>query len=226
MTSDARGVFSNGQAERLPLFPLGTVLLPDGVLPLRVFEVRYLEMIGQCLRDGQPFGVVLLERGTEVRRPGQAERLAGVATCARIVAHERPQPGLIQLVCHGFERVRLHQAHQEKNGLWVSQATVLPQDDPGWGVLPDLEPAVHLLAQLLDRAGGSKGRAAAQPADPHPRPLFAGQPQLKQPGWVANRWIELLPLDMRRKQQLLEVDSPILRLELVADLLRQHRLIE
>ena len=42
MTSDARGVFSNGQAERLPLFPLGTVLLPDGVLPLRVFEVRYL----------------------------------------------------------------------------------------------------------------------------------------------------------------------------------------
>ncbi|MCB2040838.1 MAG: LON peptidase substrate-binding domain-containing protein, partial [Rhodoferax sp.] len=54
--------------ESLPLFPLGTVLFPGGVLPLRIFEVRYLDMIGKCHRHGAPFGVVALTRGSEVQR--------------------------------------------------------------------------------------------------------------------------------------------------------------
>ena len=46
----------------LSLFPLGTVLFPDGVLPLRIFEPRYVDMVGRCMREGVPFGVVLFER--------------------------------------------------------------------------------------------------------------------------------------------------------------------
>jgi len=53
----------------LPLFPLGTVLFPGGVLPLRIFEVRYLDMIGKCHKAGAPFGVVSLTEGSEVRVP-------------------------------------------------------------------------------------------------------------------------------------------------------------
>ena len=56
--------------QSLPLFPLGTVLFPDGVLSLRVFEVRYLDMIGKCHKAGAPFGVVSLTQGNEVRQPG------------------------------------------------------------------------------------------------------------------------------------------------------------
>jgi Lon protease-like protein len=56
------------QLQSLPLFPLGTVLYPDGLLPLQIFEVRYLDMIGKCHKHGTPFGVVSLTEGTEVRR--------------------------------------------------------------------------------------------------------------------------------------------------------------
>ena len=54
--------------QALPLFPLGTVLFPGGLLPLRIFEVRYLDMIGRCHKAGAPFGVVCLSEGSEVRR--------------------------------------------------------------------------------------------------------------------------------------------------------------
>jgi uncharacterized protein len=53
---------------QLPLFPLQTVLFPGGWLPLRIFEVRYLDMIGRCHKAGAPFGVVSLSEGSEVRR--------------------------------------------------------------------------------------------------------------------------------------------------------------
>ncbi|MCZ8254241.1 MAG: peptidase S16, partial [Polaromonas sp.] len=56
----------------LPLFPLGAVLYPGGLLPLRIFEVRYLDMIGKCHKAGAPFGVVSLTEGSEVRRPADA----------------------------------------------------------------------------------------------------------------------------------------------------------
>src|SRR6478735_8257500 len=58
----------------IPLFPLSTVLFPDGVLPLQIFEVRYLDMISRCLTDDEPFGVVLLTHGQEVRAPEGLER--------------------------------------------------------------------------------------------------------------------------------------------------------
>jgi Lon protease-like protein len=54
----------------LPLFPLRTVLFPGGLLPLKVFEQRYIEMTKACLRDGRPFGVCLITRGDEVAREG------------------------------------------------------------------------------------------------------------------------------------------------------------
>ena len=66
--------------EALPLFPLGTVLFPGGLLPLQIFEVRYLDMIGKAIKAGTPFGVVSLTEGREVRQrqeqaPGLAQRL-------------------------------------------------------------------------------------------------------------------------------------------------------
>ena len=67
----------------LPLFPLGAVLFPGGHLPLRIFEVRYLDMIGKCHKAGAPFGVVSLTAGSEVQRPG-----AGAADPAANAAAE------------------------------------------------------------------------------------------------------------------------------------------
>ena len=64
-----------------PLFPLNIVLFPDGALPLRIFETRYLDMVRRCMRETQSFGVVLIREGGEV---GPAETF-DVGTVAKIV---------------------------------------------------------------------------------------------------------------------------------------------
>ena len=88
----------------IPLFPLGTVLFPGGLLPLRIFEQRYLEMAKACLRDGTPFGVCLIREGSEVGTPATHEELGCLA---RITQWDMQQLGLLQLVAQGGERFRV-----------------------------------------------------------------------------------------------------------------------
>ncbi len=110
----------------LPLFPLGTVLFPDGRLALRVFEPRYLDMVGRCHRTGAPFGVVALAEGGEVRVAGAPpERLEPIGTLAHIVRLQQPQPGLLWIECRGGERFRIDQATRLTHGLWVADVTLL-----------------------------------------------------------------------------------------------------
>jgi Lon protease-like protein len=87
----------NRQPHSLPLFPLTTVLFPGGLLPLKIFEQRYVDMAKACLKDGQPFGVCLLLKGDEVA-PARADPLefANVGTQARIVDFDMPQLGILQ----------------------------------------------------------------------------------------------------------------------------------
>ena len=194
----------------LPLFPLGTVLFPGGQLPLRVFEVRYLDMIGRCHRAGAPFGVVALAQGQEVRTPGAPrERLQPVGTLARITALEQPQPGLLLIQCQGEQRFRIDQPHQLRHGLWVADVSLLPPD-PVVTIPDDLQAA----ARTLRRAHDSLRR------QPQALPLPATDAlDYDDCGWVANRWCELLPLPTATRQHLMSLDSPLLRLELVADML-------
>ena len=100
----------------LPLFPLGTVLFPGGVLPLRIFEVRYLDMIGKCHKAGAPFGVVSLTEGSEVRVPGGKEAFAGVGTIATIADLDTPQPGLMVIRAQGEQRFRITSRDQLRHG--------------------------------------------------------------------------------------------------------------
>ena len=91
----------------LPLFPLGAVLYPGGRLSLRVFEVRYLDMVRKCHTLGAPFGVVALTSGTEVRQAGAApETLAPVGTLCHVESLVSPQPGLLTIQCSGSARFR------------------------------------------------------------------------------------------------------------------------
>src|SRR6187549_2881861 len=105
--------------QSLPLFPLGTVLFPGGVLPLRIFEVRYLDMIGRCNKAGAPFGVVLLTQGNEVRTPGSTEAFSRVGTLATISEVDTPRPGLMMIRASGAQRFRIQSSDQLKHGLWV-----------------------------------------------------------------------------------------------------------
>lgn len=197
--------------QSLPLFPLGTVLFPDGVLPLRVFEVRYLDMVRRCHRAGAPFGVVALTQGQEVRAAGApSEQFHAVGTLARIEQLEQPQPGLLMIRAVGLQRFRIASREQLKHGLWVADVEQIEADK----VVPvpaDLQPASQALAQLV-KTLEDKGTPARQ------MPL-QGPWRHDDCGWVANRWCELLPMPVALRQRMLELDNPLVRLELVGDLL-------
>lgn len=206
----------------LPLFPLGTVLFPGGVLPLRIFEVRYLDMIGRCWKEGRPFGVVALTEGHEVRRPEASERFAAVGTLAHITHFHAPQPGLMMIRCVGGQRFRLSGSHQLKHGLWVGEAEAIA-DDPEVPVPDDLKPVAQALDDVLKRLKAQMDEALGPSATPEQAALAALQMPIAEPwrlddcGWVANRWCELLPMRAGDRQRRLELGSPLVRLELVSD---------
>lgn len=201
----------------LPLFPLGTVLYPGGLLPLRIFEVRYLDMIGKCHKAGAPFGVVALTQGAEVRQPGVTEAFATVGTLATIETLETVQPGLLSVRCAGTQRFRITRTERLKHGLWVADVERLGDDLPV-PIPEDLSPT----AQALQRLIASLQERAAPGAELPLRPPW----QFEDCGWVANRWCELLPLPLELKQRLMELDNPLVRLELVGDYLARHRIAE
>ncbi|TFZ04077.1 LON peptidase substrate-binding domain-containing protein [Ramlibacter humi] len=199
--------------QSLPLFPLGTVLYPGGLLPLRVFEVRYLDMIGRCHRAGAPFGVVALTQGQEVRKPGAGpEAFAQVGTLATIASLEQPQAGLMMIRAHGGQRFRIQSSDQLKHGLWVADVEQV-EPDHAVPVPEDLRPTAQALANLVQSL---REKGASDEQLPVAEPM-----KLDDCGWVANRWCELLPMPVALKQRLMELDNPLVRLELVADVL--HR---
>jgi Lon protease-like protein len=204
--------------QELPLFPLNTVLFPDGSLSLQIFEVRYLDLIGKCHKNGMPFGVVSLTQGPEVRArdplapAGDAfvrEDFADVGTLATIVEFAAPQAGLMVIRCTGGGRFKVRERRQLKHGLWVGDVEHLANDAP-LAIPEDLRPVAHALAHLLEQQNSQSAQES---------PLFSQPYRLDECGWVANRWCDLLSLPTAFKQSLLRLDSPLLRLELVADLL-------
>ena len=206
----------------LPLFPLGTVLFPGGLLPLRIFEVRYLDMIGKCHKLGAPFGVVALTKGAEVQRPagegpsGDAfanEAFDTVGTLAMITEHSVPQPGLMVIKCAGVQRFSVTRSEKLKHGLWVADVSRLPNDQ-AIPVPEDLQAVSGALSNLI--------KALQERAVPDQQMPLQPPYQLDDCGWVANRWCELLSLPLHVKQRLMALDNPLVRLELVGDLLERH----
>lgn len=203
----------------LPLFPLGTVLFPGGLLPLRIFEVRYLDMIGKCHKTGAPFGVVALTEGAEVRRPANGtpsgdgfaqEAFNTVGTLATITEFSAPQAGLMVVRCTGAQRFRIASFEKLKHGLWVANVSQLADDMPV-NIPQDLQSVATALGNLIHSLQARDIPAEQMPLQPPYR--------LDDCGWVANRWCELLPMPQSHKQRLMELDNPLVRLELVSDML-------
>lgn len=198
----------------IPLFPLGTVLFPEGVLPLQIFEVRYLDMIGKCIAAGSPFGVVMLTAGQEVRTPATMETFVQSGTLATVEEHSAPSPGLLQVICRGGARFRIISSERQRNGLWTAEVELLPADL-----------AVRIPSELRGAADALE-RVLASLGDVPPERWPVRLPfRIDDCGWVSNRWCELLPLTMAQKHGLLMLDNPLIRLELMHDLLDEHGLI-
>ena len=196
----------------LPLFPLQTVLFPGGLLQLKVFEARYLDLISQCLRRQLPFGVVCLAQGSELRGGSDSPQLESTAVLAQIQDVDAEQAGILLVRCLGGQRVQLGQPHQRADGLWLSEASAGPDDLPA-AVPPELLGSAGALAKAIDSMAVQGQRPFALPY------------RLEDAGWVANRWCEILPISMAAKYRLMRLDEPLLRLKLVDDYLRSKGLI-
>jgi Lon protease-like protein len=203
----------------LPLFPLGTALFPQGKLPLQIFEPRYLKMVRDCQRDNAAFGLVALIQGSEVERAGETEATApvlqSVGTFARVVDCTSAGTGLLHIQCLGEQRFRITRHEQLPHGLWVAEVEPIEADQQV-PIPDDLRHAADKLGRLIQTL---QSRGLTEDQMPIEPPF-----ELEDCGWVANRWAELLPLPLTMKQDLLVQESPVLRLELVADILEHAKL--
>ena len=183
---------------------------------MQVFEVRYLDMVKRCIERDEEFGVVPLLAGSEVRLPESHEVLASSGTMARILEWSAPMAGLMQVCCVGTTRFQLKSAEQLRNGQWVGEAEPLA-DDMAVPVPEEQQNVANALSNLIrslkNKQIDTNHMALAPPY------------RLDEAGWVANRWCELLRLDLRDKQRLLLQDNPVLRLELIQDILSENGLI-
>jgi uncharacterized protein len=184
----------------IALFPLGTVLYPGGLLPLRIFETRYVDMVGRSMRESVPFGVVHIESGHEV---GEAVKTAATGTTARIVDFQALEDGLLGLLCRGESRFRIVTPGRQSDGLnraeveWLAEPPVIAVD-------PEYAPLVKVLRSALSRMA-KLGRLV--------------EPSYDDATWVGYRLAELLPLPPALQQQLLELNDPNERLKQLASMI-------
>jgi Lon protease-like protein len=191
----------------LMLFPLHAVLFPGGRLRLRVFEPRYLRMVSQCLREDVGFGVVTIRGdGSEVG-PGADFHELGVR--ARVSDFDPLKDGMLGITVTADRRIRILSSAVESDGLVMGRVRVLPEDAPCR--LPiDYQAAALLLRRLLDQT-------SANPA--------ASDPCWADAGWVAGRLTELLPLSDGAKQDILLLDDPSQRMDVIFAVLQDQSLL-
>lgn len=188
-------------AYRLPLFPLSSIVLPGGLAALRVFEPRYLDMVGACLKDDSGFGICLIRRGGEAGEPALPY---GTGTEVRIVDWDRQPDGLLGITVRGRHKIRVRDLAVEANQLVVAQAEALPPE-PAEPVPGHCRTLVALLERML---------AQLEPI------VRYDEPQWDDASWVGSRLTELLPLPARVRQYLVELDNPSARLEELRQALR------
>ena len=179
--------------QELPLFPLNTVVFPEGVLPLRIFEPRYLDMVRDCMRNSHGFGVVLLKKGKE---SGQAIDIFNTGTLCVISDWETLPDGFLGITAKAEKRILISSTHIESNKLLVASVEELEQEPD-----PSLPQEFDFMQKILQRIIAEVGE-----------PYSSLPACYDKAGWVSSRLTELLPLQLYIKQRLLEIDDHIVRL--------------
>ena len=197
--------------DSLALFPLHTVLFPGGLLPLKVFEQRYIEMTKACLRDGRPFGVCLITQGDEVARgDGAIPQIATIGTLARIANVDMPQMGILHVATEGGSRFDVRSRTVDPQGLLVADVALL-EEEPSHPLAEAYAPLARLLELIATRVGPGNIPAATRYDDA---------------SWVGYRLAELLPLPLPIKQRMLEVSDAHVRLAALAQFLEHQGVLQ
>jgi uncharacterized protein len=202
---------------RLPLFPLHTVLFPGGLLPLKIFEARYLDMASECLREQTPFGVCMLKSGGEVAQPDETAVPESVGCLAVIKQCDVETVGMLHICAHGTQRFHLLSHRVEADGLLVGTAQLIGEDIPLEG--SERQAKFGACAEVLERI-----IATIRERDPSSLP-FAEPFRFDDPSWVSNRLAEVLPIPLRARQKLMELNDAGARIDVVHHYMQQHQLL-
>lgn len=187
----------------IPLFPLNTVLFPGGVLPLRIFEPRYLDMVSECLKTDSGIGVVLIRSGQEV---GELADTYDVGTLSHIRYWHKRSDGLLGVTLQGEQRFRILSIQARPNRLLIADVELLPEP-PFIPVTAKHQQLVDLLKQIINQL------------EP---PYTTLTPAFENASWVSSRLVELLPFDLPDKQKLLMNEDAQQRLDTITTML--HRM--
>ncbi len=193
----------------IPLFPLNTVLLPLGILPLRVFEARYTDMVRDCMKHDAPFGVVLIRQGQEVGAAAAPEQIGCLAHIRQWDMHDL---GVLLLQTQGGARFRILATRETPDHRLEAQVEMLADDTPtriGKQHADTTATLQNVINEVKEQGEAEQGEAFMYP---FPLPTC-----LDDAAWVAHRWTEILPLPLVDKQRLLMIEDPLARLEAVEE---------
>jgi Lon protease-like protein len=180
----------------VPIFPLNAVLFPGGLLPLRVFEARYMDMTRDCLKRDAPFGVCLIREGTEVGAPAVPE---GIGCLATILEWDMQQQGILNIKTRGGQRFRILERRTGAQGLTSADIELIPPETSA-PVPEEFSSCARLLEMVVVDQG---------------KPIFAEPHAFDDASWVGYRLAEILPVPLVAKQKLLELDDSLGRLSIL-----------
>ena len=206
---------SSSPANWIPLFPLGTILFPGGVITLKIFEARYLDMMRRCLRENTPFGVVSILDNKPIDSDASAiANFSNIGTLAKLEEFDPIQPALYMTKSYGTQRFRLLAITQESDGLWMGQIELIDRD-PEIPLPKEHEKVAALLNEII---------AVIKSEELLGDDAFKIPANLDDCGWVANRLAELLPLPLAQKNHLLAQSNPRIRLDLISEIIEDDGL--
>ena len=192
----------------IPLFPLRTVLFPGGLLPLKVFEQRYIDMTAACMKERTPFGVVMITAGDEVATRG-IPAFANFGTLATITNWDMPELGILHVLTEGLSRFSVREHRVQPDKLLVADVVDVPAE-PRVPLPDDAQPLARLLEKIATRVGPQN---------------FPADHDYRDATWVGYRLAELLPLPLTIKQSMLEINDAQVRLKVLGQFLQQRGLL-
>ena len=199
----------------IPLFPLGTTLFPGGVIALKIFEARYLDMMKRCLRENSPFGVVSILDNQPIDSDASARaNFSNIGTLAILEEFDPIQPALYMTKSYGTQRFHILNIKQESDGLWMGQIELIDAD-PEIPLPKEHEKVAALLHEII---------SIIKSEDLLGDDVFKIPENLDDCGWVSNRLAELLPLPPAQKNHLLAQSNPRIRLDLISEIIEDNDL--
>lgn len=179
------------QHEELPLFPLTAHVLPEGRLRLRIFEPRYTRLVKRCMSEQSDFVICMFDPN---QSKDSSDYILPFGTAVQIIDFEMLDDGFLGITVEGKDRVKIHSHQKEKDGLnvgHIERLTAWPNEELTTDKIV-LKRRLEEIFEIYPELGN----------------LYHNE-RFDELSWLCQRWLEILPLDVHAKQELISADNPL-----------------